>query len=150
MSTTTRVTVDPWQLVDGFRALRDGVKDTWYKDALLDPWYRGLQAPRMNIWATENVVTVDAELPGVDPDKVDISIEQQVLTIRGEVPSETLEENTAVYRTERYSGQFERSVELPFAVDVSGSKATARNGILRVTLPKAIDARVKRIQVEKA
>ena len=144
--TATRVGIDPWLFLDGVKTLGDD----FLREAHLNSVYRRNQVPLVNVWSADDVVTVDADLPGVEPDKVEISVERKLLTLRGETVTEQVSDATQLHRKERFDGQFERTVELPFEVDAGQAKASARNGVIRITLPKAAEAKVKRIVVEHA
>ncbi|MBP7147049.1 MAG: Hsp20/alpha crystallin family protein [Acidobacteria bacterium] len=101
----------------------------------------------VDIVETEDAVLLLADMPGVDRDKIDLSVENRSLTITGEraVPKEF--ETHTVYHTERMFGKFSRSFVLPTTVDVNQITADYREGVLRVCLPKAEQARPRRIEV---
>ena len=91
-------------------------------------------APRIDIDETDQAIQVSAELPGVSKDAVDVSIEDDVLIIRGEKRSERKDEEARV--SECYYGTFQRAIQLPFAPDPDKVKATCENGVLKLTVPK--------------
>jgi HSP20 family protein len=93
-----------------------------------------LVAPRMDIHESENALEVTAELPGVSQNDVDLRIEGDVLTIRGEKRNERQDKQAHV--VERSYGSFQRSVQLPFAPDPAQVEADFEHGVLRVVLPK--------------
>ncbi|QJD29302.1 Hsp20/alpha crystallin family protein [Methylococcus geothermalis] len=105
--------------------------------------------PAVNIGATPKSVEVYAFAPGVDPSKLEVSVDRGLLTIAGERPSELPEENdkVSVYADERFSGSFKRVVSLPEDVDPSGIQARYRDGVLRVSVPRSEAAQPKRIEV---
>lgn len=145
--TMTQSGIDPWLFFDGVKTLRDGLSDAFFREGHLDSFYRRQQIPLVNVWASDDAVTVDVDLPGVDTDKVDISVERKLLTLRGETLPSQVGDDTQVYRKERFEGQFERTIELPFEVDTAHAKASARHGVLRIALPKSEEARVRKIPV---
>jgi HSP20 family protein len=106
--------------------------------------------PNLEVNATEKDLRVSAELPGLDPTDVEILVEGDVLTIRGEKKSET--EDKDRHFSERYYGRFERSLRLPFEVEDDKAEATFKNGVLTVTLPKSARAAesTKRIAIKDA
>ncbi|ASY58217.1 Hsp20/alpha crystallin family protein [Sinorhizobium sp. CCBAU 05631] len=106
--------------------------------------------PTVEIEENDNEIRVTAEVPGIDPDDVEVLLDDGVLTLRGEKKSET-EDNGRRF-TERYYGRFERRLALGGQVDENKVAATFRNGLLSVTLPKTVKARanVKRISIDKA
>ena len=106
--------------------------------------------PPVDILEQADGIRIMAELPGVKPEDVKISVEDNVLTIQG-AKQQVAEENTErVHRYERTYGAFERSFTLPPTVDASNIKATYDNGVLTVTLPKVEKAKPRQIQVEVA
>ena len=104
-------------------------------------------SPAINVREDGEHVIVEAELPGVSPDEVDISVENGMLTISGEkrIARESREQNWHV--VERREGRFERSFTLSRAVDVDRIRADFDNGVLRILLPKPEEAKPRRIQV---
>lgn len=105
----------------------------------------------MNVSETENEIRITAELPGVTEQDIDISLDDDVLTIRGEKKFEQRNENEKenFHVVERSYGAFQRSLRLPFPVDPEQVKASFENGVLTVTLPKtAQQERSRRIQVQ--
>ncbi|MCD6521223.1 Hsp20/alpha crystallin family protein [Candidatus Calescamantes bacterium] len=104
--------------------------------------------PDVDVYEDENNVIVEAELPGLKGDEVDISITGNTLTIKGEKKQEKEEKGRNYYIVERSYGSFARSIELPAEVEPDKAKATMRNGVLKVTIPKAPEAKPKQIKVE--
>jgi HSP20 family protein len=95
----------------------------------------------------EDKVTVKAILPGVKPEDVDISVSENVLTIKGETRSEETSEKENYYHREIRYGAFSRSVALPTRVNYESAEADFSDGILTVSLPKAEDVKPKSIKV---
>jgi HSP20 family protein len=105
-----------------------------------------LMAPRMDIHESENALEVTAELPGVSQNDVDLRIEGDVLTIRGEKRKERQDQQAHV--VERSYGSFQRSVQLPFAPDPEQVEANFEHGVLTVVLPKqAQQEKAQKIQI---
>ena len=96
---------------------------------------------------SDSAIDIKAALPGVKPDEVEISVQNDVLTIRAEHREETKEEKKDYYRREIRYGSFHRSLALPASVDSDKAEATFENGILMLRLPKAEAARPKQIKV---
>jgi HSP20 family protein len=90
----------------------------------------------MDVSETENEVRICAELPGVDQNDVDVTLDDDVLTIRGEKKLEREDEKENYHFMERSYGTFQRSLRLPFPVEPQQVKAEFNNGVLTVTLPK--------------
>jgi HSP20 family protein len=98
-------------------------------------------APRIDFTETDTEMRVAAELPGLEEKDIDVSLEEGVLTIRGERKALKNEgEAKAVRHVETFHGKYQRSLRLPSEVDPDGVKAVYRNGILTVTLPKPREA----------
>jgi HSP20 family protein len=95
----------------------------------------------------ENSLRITMELPGVDPSDVRLSLENNVLTIRGEKKHQQDENNERVHRFERTYGMFERTFVLPNTVDSDRIEARHENGVLFVTIPKAERAKPREIRV---
>jgi HSP20 family protein len=104
--------------------------------------------PSVDVSETEKNVIVKAELPGMDPKDVDLSIEKGTLVIRGEKKQESEEKNENYHRVERSYGSFHRSIPLPCKCDADKVKAKYKNGVLTVTLPKDKDAQPRRVSIE--
>ena len=105
-------------------------------------------APLLNVWEDEQALYVDADLPGVDPAKLDVTvIEGNQLTIQGERAAPDIQGATWV-RQERPAGQFVRVIGLPALVDADKVEAKYEHGVLRLTLPKSEAAKPRKIQVQ--
>lgn len=104
--------------------------------------------PAINAWTTEEEEIVTAELPGMDPADIDISIVNDVLTISGERKPLTNAEEIRYHRRERVSGSFSRSIQLAFAVDANRVTAGYENGVLKVNLPRAEADKPRKISVQ--
>jgi HSP20 family protein len=96
--------------------------------------------PRVNAWESGTGLVLEAELPGVDPAWIEVSVEGAELTLRGK--------GTAATDDEPSHDAFERRFELPFSVDPAAVKAVFRQGILTLTLPKAASAQKRAIAIE--
>jgi HSP20 family protein len=102
--------------------------------------------PAMNVWTNEDSAIVTAELPGVILENIDISVEDDTLTLRGErQPDE--EEGATYHRRERRQGGFLRTFRLPFRVDAKSVDATFKNGVLSIVLPRAEEDKPRKIAV---
>jgi len=109
---------------------------------------RGVYPP-VNLFETEEGYVLTAELPGVPPESVDVSIEGSTVTLSGERKIEySVGDGTAIHRRERQSGVFRRAFELPTEIDVDAAKATHRNGVLTLNLPKSPAAKPRQITIE--
>jgi HSP20 family protein len=105
--------------------------------------------PAVDIKENQNELTFDVELPGINPENVEITADNGVLTIRGEKHSERKEDDDSRYHiVERSYGSFTRSFQLPQNIDESKIEATCNNGILSVHVPKAALPQPKKIQIK--
>jgi HSP20 family protein len=95
-----------------------------------------LMMPQMDVRETENELRISVEMPGVSPDEVDIKLDDDLLTIRGEKKLERRDDRENMHFTERAYGTFQRVLRLPFKVDPAQVQARFDNGVLAVTLPK--------------
>lgn len=106
--------------------------------------------PALNIWSSEEGLVVNAEVPGIDVEDMEISVVGETLTLSGARKSEDLEEGARYHRQERGYGKFNRSVELPFPVDIDKVEATFKNGVLQISLPRSEADKPKKIVVKSA
>jgi HSP20 family protein len=105
--------------------------------------------PALNVSEDPDAIYVRAEMPGVKADDIDITMENDTLTIAGErAPAVEDDKRVSYHRREREWGKFRRSLDLPVHVDAEHIAANYRSGILTVKLPKAPDARPRRIAVQ--
>ena len=107
----------------------------------------GAFSPALDVEETEEAFTLHVELPGVDPEHVEVSLEENVLTIAGERRFYDEREADGFRRIERHFGRFHRAVRLPDRVNPEGVTAGYRDGLLTITVPKAEEAKPRRIQV---
>ena len=108
---------------------------------------RGAWAPSVDIYENKDQIVLEAELPGMKQEDFDLSIENNVITLRGERKFEKTDEADNYHRVERSYGAFTRSFTLPQTVSAEGATAEYNNGVLRVTLPKREETKARRIQV---
>jgi len=112
------------------------------EESNLTPW-----APSVDIYETENELVVKADLPDVNPQDLDIRVENNILTIRGERKFETKVNEDNYLRIERAYGSFSRSFSLANSVKSEAIKADYQNGVLTLSLPKREEAKPKQIKV---
>lgn len=113
--------------------------------------YQGTRGvyPPVNLTEDKDGYVLTAELPGVAPDAVDVTLEGSTVTISGQRKIDyAASEGTAVHRRERQSGTFRRAFELPAEINVDAVKATHKNGVLTLSLPKADSVKPRQIAVE--
>jgi len=116
---------------------------------LMDSFQQGGQRgfPALNVWANQDEALVTAELPGVNPDDLDISVVGETVTLSGSRALPETGEDITWHRHERWHGEFSRTMQLPFRIDADNVDASYQNGVLKVTLPRAQEDRPKRISV---
>ena len=105
--------------------------------------------PTMDLSETEDAYRATLDLPGVEPEDIDVQVSGNVLTIAGHRQEEQEEKGRTFHRVERSSGGFARSVTLPCDVDEERVAANFDGGVLTVELPKAMEAKPRRVQVKK-
>jgi len=140
----------PWSALDRWSNLRDELNSFFDM-----PFWSGFDrtgqlftgwSPALDLYETGDHFVAVVELPGMRKEDIDISLHDRTLTISGERKRE-INNGERAQRTERYVGTFRRSISLPTRVDASKVSATYQDGILKVTLPKAEEAKPKQIQV---
>lgn len=104
--------------------------------------------PAVNVWLSEESAVVSTELPGVDADAIDISVSNNVLTIRGQRHPEETNDGSRYHRKECWHGRFSRSLELPYNIQADKVEANFKNGVLTITLPRAEAEKPKKISVK--
>jgi HSP20 family protein len=124
---------------ESFKGIGRGTEDDW----LLG----GTWAPAVDIFEQEGNIVLKAELPGIDPKDVDIRLENNVLTLRGERKVDNEVKRESFHRIERAYGTFARSFTLPSTVDQQSIKADYKDGVLKVVLPKREEAKPKQITI---
>jgi len=138
---------------DPFSYLRNQVNrvfDDFWGESWLEPRHEAGAAgfwPQVDVTETDKEIKVCAEIPGVDAKDIDVSVEDGMLTIKGEKKYEREANEKGQYRIERSYGAFERSLALPAEVDESKAKAEFKKGVLRLTLPKRPGAASRRKKI---
>lgn len=114
------------------------------KDLVASSW-----APAVDIYESETELVLTAEVPGVDENDIEIKVEDNTLTLKGErkFEKETKEEN--YHRIERAHGSFSRSFTLPNSINQEGIQAEHENGILKITMPKKSELKPRKVKILK-
>ncbi len=131
---------------DEMRRTMDRMFDEFFRSTPLEAattW-----APSVDLYEDGNDLVLKAEIPGVSKDDLDVTIEDGVLRISGETKREEKTEDKGYYCQERYYGSFHRQLPLPVAVKEDQAKATFKNGVLEVRLPKAEEEKPKGRKIE--
>jgi HSP20 family protein len=155
---TTGRPVTPWQEMD--RLFDEFLERRWPSMqrpewARMPDWPKldrltgllGERVPSVDVVDHDGEIVVRAEVPGVEKDDLDVSISDRTLTIKGSTRSETKDESGDYYRQEIKTGSFGRSVLLPADVDASKAKASFKDGVVELTLPKLASSKRKKIKV---
>jgi len=108
----------------------------------------GEWAPQLDVSETKDSLVVKTEVPGIDPKEIQISLQEQLLTIKGEKKQEKEEKDERYHRVERAYGAFTRALRLPVAVDAEKVTATFKNGLLTIKLPKTPAAKGTTIPIK--
>jgi HSP20 family protein len=123
-------------------------------DRFLDwrPFWRaggdGEWMPSVDVSETTKEIVVHVEIPGMDPKDIDVSLNGNVLNLRGERKHEHEEKDENVHRIERRYGAFSRTIQLPADVDEDKVNANYKDGVLKLNLPKTKEASAKKIEVK--
>ena len=139
MSSTTAVTFDPFH---GLRLFEDTVTRLMSEPRANRPW-----SPSVDIFETEDTLTLKADLPDVRIEDLDVRVEQQTLTLRGQRKFAKEENVKGYHRIERSYGEFVRSFAVPSTVDTEKVEADYKNGVLTIALPKKEAAKPRQVKV---
>jgi HSP20 family protein len=135
----------PRTLSDEFRRIQDEMNRLFSGSR----YPAAAEYPALNVWSNDVDTVITAELPGIEPDDIQLSVVQNTLTLRGERKAEELKEGESYHRRERREGKFVRTLELPFEVDGDKVEAAFTNGVLSVKLPRAEAHRPKKIEISR-
>ncbi len=119
-------------------------EEPWFESA---PAFSGWMTVPLDVSETDEAFRVKVSIPGVNPDDLEITYRDHLLTIKGEIQEVTEEEEGRYHMRERRYGAFSRTVSLPSAIDDSRIEATYEAGVLTLRLPKSEEAKPKRITV---
>jgi len=133
------------RMMDDFfgRRMRPWWPERWFRRDEME-----VAAPTVDLFEDKNDIVVKAELPGMDKDDIEVNLTNSTLTIKGEKKKEEEVKEANYYRCERAYGSFTRTLELPKDVHADKVKASFKNGVLEVRLPKTEEAKTKEIKVK--
>ena len=123
--------------------------DRWLSDGFMTPTFETAladTAPSLNVRETPDAYLVEVEMPGIEPEAIEVTVEGRTLTIRGSYDESEERQGTYLLREWR-SGTFLRSVALPAVIDADNASSEVRNGELILTLPKAAQHRARRLEI---
>ena len=139
----------PLRSMMSFRDEMDRMLDDFYgRMSPSGESYEGDWLPAMDMRENDGEVLVSLELPGMSKSDIKVSVKNDVLSITGEKKAEKADEKENVHRVERTYGYFKRSVALPVEVDSGKVKASFKDGVLKVTLPKVEAKKPKEIPIQ--
>jgi HSP20 family protein len=141
-----------WDPVRDMVSLREAM-DRLFEESFVRPrtWLapaEGVATLALDVFESDDDVTVKASIPGIKPEDIDISITGDVLTIKGETTEEKEEKNSNYHLRERRYGAFQRSISLPTLVSADRAAAEFENGVLTLTLPKMEEVKPKSIKIK--
>jgi HSP20 family protein len=130
---------DPWDEFDRMRRAMSGLSSL-----------RSSEFPSVNTWVSSDGSVVTTEIPGVEPDNIDISVAGRTVTLRGSRKADELREDQTFHRRERWNGEFSKAIELPFIIEADRVTAKFRKGVLYMTLPKAEAEKPRKIEIKSS
>lgn len=143
------VRFDPWSIADMMQRDFDRLASRRFRscdgDTAVADW-----SPAVDIIEEKDRFVLRADVPGVDAADIDVSMDNGVLSVSGERHAEERSEFDGIQRFERTTGRFSRRFTLPDSTDAEAIKATTRNGILEIEIPKLPEVQARRITVEAA
>jgi len=132
-----------------FDSFEDNFNDMFERFPQLTAQKRAGFMPAVDMYEEGENVIVETQLAGIDPENVEISVENDVLCIKGEAEKTSEVDDKNYYRREIRRGSFYRSIPLPAHVRGEQAEAVAKNGVLKITIPKAEEAKPKKIEIKK-
>jgi HSP20 family protein len=143
--------VKPYKPFGELASLREEMDKIWNR--FFGEWptmepFRGEWSPSVDVSETKDALLVKAEVPGMDAKDIDISLSNDVLTIKGKKEQEKEEKEENYHRIERSYGSFTRSIRLPREVQSDKIKASYKNGVLTINLPKSGEGKEIKIKVD--
>lgn len=128
---------DPWDEFDRMRRARSRI------------FTQGTpEFPSVNTWVSSDDAVVTTEIPGVDPDDIDIIVTGRTVTLRGSRKADDIKDDQSYHRRDRWSGEFSKAIKLPFNIEAGKVAAKFRNGVLHLTLPKAEAEKPRKIEIK--
>jgi len=145
------MTMERWEPFSEMLSLRDAMnrllEESFVRPSLATRSMPGGMSLPVDLRETEDQYVLEAALPGVKPEDIEVSVQGNHISIRGEVKQEQERKGERYHVRERRVGQFQRSIALPNTIQADRVSCDFKNGVLTVTLPKAEEARPRRIQI---
>ena len=140
----------PWSIFNELESLQDTMNKALSEPSRERPDVRRYRYPLMNVWSAQEGLIIDTELPGVNPGDVEINVMGDELSLSGKINPQPQDKREVMHRQERPSGSFSRTLQLPFRANPEGVKASFKDGILRVSIPRSEAEKPKRIAISAA
>lgn len=142
---------NPWSIFDDLESMQENMNGMFPERGNERRLRRSRPTyPLLNVWSSADGIVIDAEVPGVDPKDVEVSVLDDELTLRGKVGVQAPAKDETYHRRERPVGEFVRTLQLPFRADAGGVKANYKNGVLRLTVPRTEAEKPKKVTIEAA
>ena len=142
--------ITPWRPLRELSSLRREMEDLWENLAGEREFLpmRGEWMPALDVSETKDSLIVKAEVPGMEPKDIDISLTGDLLTLKGEKKQKTEEKKENFHRIETRYGAFSRTIRVPVSVDSDKIEASYDNGVLKIVLPKKEEVKAKQIEIK--
>ena len=131
--------IDPFQELDRLRRATAAMK--------AQEWLQQVDAPAINLWMRDDGAVLEAELPGVEPNDLSVTVEGDTVKLEGRRRGQELKEGELYHRRERSGGPFSRLIRLPFEVESDRVTATYERGVLRLALPRKESSKPRKIAI---
>lgn len=144
----------PFSEIEGLRKEMERLIDEFFptKGSYISPvWKKGseeIAVPTVDVVDREDEVLVSLEMPGVDKDNIDVSIEDDTLTVKGTITRQAEQKEENYIKRERTYSSFERTLRIPVKINPEKIKAVLKNGVLEIHLPKAEEVKPKKIKID--
>ena len=141
-----------WSDLERFGSFFDPWRDfeRLNRSLALRPSRAAVEFPPVNIWASDDHATLTTEIPGIDPNEIEISLVGNTVTLKGTRTPENLQKGESYHRRERWHGRFSKTVQLPFKIEASRVEAHFAHGVLTISLPRAEAEKPKKITVKSS
>jgi HSP20 family protein len=139
---------DPFQDLQSFRDEMNRTFGRWFGREEGDEPAPRRWVPALDVTESTDAYHIDVEVPGIDPENINVTVDQGMLTVSGERRSEEEKSDRSYHRVERRYGSFRRSISLPRDVDAGHIQASYDNGVLRLQVPKTESSQPRRIEVK--
>ena len=133
-----------WQEMDQLQREMNRLFDSTSKGRVVSP----PSYPAINIWSNDDGLLISAEMPGVNPEDINIDVTGDALSISGERKPDEVIKEALYHRRERSSGSFSRTIQLPYMVDTNKVEAACKNGVLMISLPRAEADKPRKITIQ--